>query len=123
MGDTISFYTYLIKSHLSTMLCYSRYDEEATESRSATGRGTLYQKGTRALTFQERNRELVGVQVIDVFPQVGVEDPGYKPFQHDYIPKTRCLQITDHSLLLSLMVTEESGKKKKKKEKEINEKT
>ncbi len=77
--------------------------------------GILYQKEIRVLAFQKRNRELVSVQVVDVFSQISIENPGYKTFQHDYILKTRCLEIMDHSLFLSLMVIEESMKEKEKK--------
>lgn len=36
-------------------------------------------------TFQKSNRELICVQVIDIFAQIGVEDPGYQTFQHDWV--------------------------------------
>ena len=66
---------------------------------------------------------MVSVQVIDIFPQVGIKNPGYKTFQHDYILKTRCLKLMDYSLFLSLMVTEESMEEEKKKENEQKNQT
>lgn len=101
------------------MFYYSQYNKKNIKKKQKCHlqRHTLPKRDT--LTFQKCNRELISVQVIDVFPQIGIENPGYKTFQHDYILKTRCLKIMDHSLFLSLMVIEESMKETKK---EINRK-
>lgn len=89
MGEHISFYTYLAQSHLGIMVYYSQNNKKIIKNRNAICKGILYKKEKYVLTFQKCNRELVSVQVIDVLPQIGVENPGYKTFQHVYILKTR----------------------------------
>jgi hypothetical protein len=51
------------------------------------------------LTFEKCNRQLVSVQVIDIFPQIGIENPSHQTFQHDYFLRKRCLRIMDQSFI------------------------
>lgn len=101
---------------------YSQHNKKNIKNRYPICKSTVHQKETHILTFQKRNGELVSVQVIDIFPQVGIKNPGYKwIFQHDYILKTSVfLKLMDYSLFLSLMVTEESMEEEKRK---MNRKT
>lgn len=63
----------------------------------------ILQKVLQSLTLQKSDRKLVCVQVIDIFAQIGVEDPGYQSFQHD-CPRRGQLMFSCHFLYFCSIV-------------------